>query len=204
MKKQSKFKAFLDEILWIVYIPIVILLGLFLLIYTPVDYLKYRFSSFRKQMKLRYGKEAKYTWLIATSYYFKIFERIEKHGLPLQYFRDPKVTMGSYGYFYCEGTLFVVDMVPRYNHESGSWYVIEEDSEADLQSYMDSEMQAFRECVQDTENLPCNRMVFLVDEEEVYKEDREIAKDVPFLLIYDVDSFPHVIREFLEKTNEPF
>lgn len=193
MKKHNKVSP---KIAYIFIIPIAALMCIYLLFYTPIDYIKYYFSHFRKDMKTQYGKKAKYTWLCSLSNHFRIYEMIAKNNLLIEYFRKPSVKMCTYGYFFYKGALLIVDMVPHYAQATHDWYVVQGHDPADLQIYMENEKEEFEKFMNGNLDFVCERVLFLVNEKDLGDEDKAHMKDVDFVLPYNKKNFAQSIERF--------
>lgn len=88
-----------SAILFLLFSPFIILFGLGLLIYLPVDCLKYFNSPYRK------NTNEKYYLFGGLSPYFRLYNIISKNRLPIDFYRDTNVEINSYGYFVYKNTL---------------------------------------------------------------------------------------------------
>ena len=88
MKKDGKLSQALVLLLTF---PIAVLMVLFLLLYTPTDFVRYCFSNRRREMKRLYGKQVKYSWIITLTDHYRIFELIAKNDLPICLFLRVKI-----------------------------------------------------------------------------------------------------------------
>lgn len=193
MKKRNKLS---QTVIFILIFPIAVLMCLFFLFYIPIDYIRYLLSNYRKDMNKRYGKKSKYTWLATMNCYFRVYELIAKYNLPIQYFLDQSRKMCTYGYFFYKGTLLIVDVVPHYDSETQKWYIVKNDDEMDLQIYMDSEKEEFAQYMSANLDFVCDNVVFLVNENEFYDEEKEHLKNVDFILPYSKKNFAGNIESF--------
>lgn len=169
----------------------------FAFLYTPIDFVIYHLSSVRKEMKRIYGKRLKYIWLFTLSYGYRLHKLIIKNNLPLQFFpksEDP----GDYGYFYCNKTLFLADATPQFDFENNKWDVIQSHDENDYQVHVEAEKKSFLQCASVNESIECERVVFLVEEKELSPEEKKLAKDVDFILMYNKKNFAKRMRDFIE------
>ena len=195
MKKDGK----LSHALVLVFVfPIAIFMALFLLLYTPIDLVRYCFSNRRKEMKRLYGKRAKYSWIVTLTDHYRIFELIAKNNLPILFipaFENPC----QYGYFYCNQTLFLHDVVPHFDVESGNWYIVQKHDEDDLYGYMEAEKENFHKCTGFNENKKCEKVIFLVKEKDLYDEEKDLIEASDFILTYNKKNFAERINRFLSK-----
>ena len=195
MKKDGK----LSQALVLVFVfPVAIFMALFLLLYTPIDFVRYRFSNRRKEMKRLYGKRAKYSWIVTLTDHYRIFELIAKNNLPILFIPACENPC-QYGYFYYNQTLFLHDIVPHFDVESGNWYIVQEHDQSDLSGYIEAEKEKFRKCTGFNENIKCERVVFLVKENDVYDEEKNIAENSDFILTYNEKNFAEKIKGFISK-----
>ena len=191
MKKDSPF------IIGIIVFPFIVLLLLFAFLYTPVDFVIYRLSVVHKEMKRIYGKRAKFIWLFTLSYRYRLHKLIIKNNLPLQFFprsEDPNAS----GYFYYNKTLFLADVVPHFDPENNKWDVIQSNDELDYQVYVEAEKESFLQRASVDESIECERVVFLVEEKELYPEEKELANAVDFILPYNKKNFAKRMRDLIK------
>jgi len=195
MKKNGK----LSQALVLVFtFPIAVLMVLFLLLYTPIDFIIYYFSNRRREMKRLYGKRAKYSWIVTLTSHYGIFELIAKNNLPILFIPACENPC-QYGYFYYNQTLFLHDVVPHFDVESGNWYIVQEHDQSDLSGYIEAEREHFHKCTGFNENIKCERVVFLVKENDVYDEEKNIAENSDFILTYNKKNFAEKIKGFISK-----
>lgn len=195
LEKENKLFQILILIL---VLPLVILIQVCLLLYTPVDFVRYCFSNRRKTMKRLYGKQAKYTWLITLTTHYKIFELISKNDLPILFIRK-KENPCEYGYFYYDHILFLADVMPHFDAKSDTWQVLRGHGYVDLLSYVETEKEDFYQCTGFNENATCERAVFLVKENEIGKKARDILENTDFIITYNKNNFAEKIKSFISK-----
>jgi len=185
-------------IILILVLPIVLLMMLFILLYTPIDFVRYRFSAFRKYMRI-YGKRLKYTGLISLTSHYKLYGMIAKNNLPVIFLPRAENPCDG-GFFYSNKVLFEEDAFPFYNHEKGDWYLLlGHHEEEKLISYVEWKKAHFHECMAQNENMKCERVVFLVKEGDVSAEEKDLYENAEFILMYNKKNFAEKISEFLEK-----
>ena len=195
MKKDGK----LFQALVLVFVfPVAILMVLFLLLYTPIDFFRYCFSNRRREMKNLYGKREKYSWIITLTDHYRIFELIAKNNLPILFIPACENPC-QYGYFYNNQTLFLHDVVPHYDVENGNWYIVQEHNESDLSDYIEAEKENFHKCTGFNETIKCERIVFLVKENDVYGEEKNVAENSDFILTYNKKNFAEKVNGFISK-----
>ena len=149
-------------------------------------------------MKRKYPKQAKYTWLITLTQHFKVFELISKHNLPIEFYpKNPNPCKD--GYFYYDKILFLPDVVPHFDPEKNHWFIVHGHDESDLFYYMEAEKEDFHKLVGFDEGIECERIVFLVEEKDVYKEEKDIFNATDFILTYNKKNFVKKINKLLSK-----
>lgn len=182
-------------------LPIGLFLLLFMIVYTPIDFLRYRFSRFYRDRKRLYGKADRYTWLVTLFPYYGIYARIAKSGLPVRFLRDQRGPL-SPAFFFDEGTrtLFEWEPAPHYDFEAQAWYLLFGKEEGDLRAYCESRVGLFHKCTAgDTESDLCRRVVFLVHEKDLWKEERNLAENADFLLVYNRKNFAEKLGALLSE-----
>ena len=195
MKKDGKLS---QELVLLFTFPIVVLMVLFLLLYTPIDFVRYCFSNRRKEMKQLYGKRAKYSWIVTLTDHYRMFELIAKNNLPILFIPACENPC-QYGYFYYNQTLFLHDVVPHFDVESGNWYILQDHDESNLYGYIEAEREDFQKCTGFNENIKCERVVFLVEENDVYDDEKNLIENSDFILTYSKKNFAEKINRFLSK-----
>ena len=195
MKKDGKLS---QALVLLFTFPIAVLMVLFLLLYTPIDFVRYRFSNRRREMKRLYGKRAKYSWIITLTDHYRIFELIAKNDLPILFIPACENPC-QYGYFYYNKTLFLHDVVPHFDVGSGNWYIVQEHDQSDLSGYIEAERENFHKCTGFNENIKCERVVFLVKENNVYDEEKDIAENSDLILTYNKKNFAEKIKGFISE-----
>ena len=196
MNKISKLS---QSIIFILVLPIFILMMLVLILYTPVDYVRYRLSHRCKAMKRMYGKQAKYTWLVSVTEHFKIYELVAKHGLPLTFYKEGENPC-NFGFFYCDRILFLTEH-PQFDEETDRWFIVseheQEHDECDLNTYIDSAKNEFYQCIEENKRPQCDRVVFLVNEKDIDEEEKEYLDNADFVLTYNKKNFADKINGLL-------
>ena len=170
---------------------------LFWVLYTPVDYIRYRLSHRRKLMRRLYGKQAKYTWLVSVTEHFKIYELVAKHGLPLTFYKEGENPC-SFGFFYCDRILFLTEH-PQFDEETDRWFIVseQEHDECDLNTYIESAKNEFYQCIEENKRPQCDRVVFLVNEKDIDEEEKEYLDNADFVLTYNKKNFADKINGLL-------
>ena len=170
---------------------------LFALLYTPIDFVIYHLSAVRKEMKRIYGRRSNYMWLFTLSYGYRLHKLIIKNNLPLQFFpksEDP----GDYGYFYCNKTLFLADATPHFDFENNKWNVMQSLDELDYQVYVEAKKELFFQCKGVDESIKCERVILLVEKQELYVEEEALAEATDFILPYNKKNFAKRMRDLIK------
>ena len=149
-----------NGLLTIIAIPFVIFLLLFLILFTPFDYLRYKKTSYYKNYR------EKYTLFCGSSSFIKVYENIQKNKLPVEYFRNPAVTTAGCGYFVYKDCLVFVDYDICYDENSEKWIVnIYDDESIFLENAVSADVEDFN----NNYNRNIKKSVVLVDE-EIYND----------------------------------
>ena len=121
MMKQSNKSKIWRTLSVIILTPIVCIILLLLLLWTPIDYIKYKFSRYYKDTK------EKYSWMCAVSCYVRLYDLIKKENLPIEYHRCNDSHVTGYGYFVYKDVLILNDYELSYDPEKQIWLVEIED-----------------------------------------------------------------------------
>lgn len=150
-----------DIIIMIVLFPVILLFLLWVLLYTPFDYLKYKRSRYYKDTK------EKYSWFCASSAYIKFYELIKKENLPIDFYRCSDTPITGYGFFVYKDTLILNDYEePCYDEEKNIWLVEIEDEYIDMK---DDVVEAIERCNKLLKKDVCKKAVVLMDK-DLYEE----------------------------------
>lgn len=159
MKKQL-FNKMKSNISIVLLLPFILILILFMLLYTPFDFIKYKKSHYYKDTK------EKYTFLSGDSIYIKLYNLIKDNNLTIEYFRYSFIDITAYGYFKYNDILIFADYDVFFDEDKNQWCCGCADDEAVLISNKIST---------DIENFNLNfnydikKSVVLVDE-EIYND----------------------------------
>ena len=195
MDKENKLG---QAIILILVFPLALLMMLFFLLYTPIDFVRYRFSAFRKDMRI-YGKRLKYIWLISITDHYKLYNLIAKNNLPISFLPE-KDSVCEGGFFYSNKVLFEENSTPHYDPEKCEWYLTRSHgAKENLISYVEWKKAHFHECMAHNENMKCESVVFLVEERYVSAEDKNLYENADFILTYNKKNFAEKMSEFLAK-----
>ena len=184
-------------IIFIVVLPILILMTLFLIVYTPVDLIRYCFSNRRKNMKHLYGKQAKYHWLITLTDHYQLYELISKQHLPIQFIKQNENPC-EHGYFYYDKYLFLYDGTPHYDADNDNWYIVHGHYESDLHEWANSEKAYFHKCLGTNANIECEQVIFLVKENNFSNEEKKHFESADFILTYTNKNFAEKITKLIK------
>ena len=164
--------------LWIIAIPTVLVAGLALFLYTPIDMIKYRRSAFYRDT------HCKYEMFIRRAMWFRLYEIMRRDNLPLD-FHLHSTDEDTMGHFRYQDTLLVMDIPLEYAPNRQEWFVIydKEDYEpaTPLSEVQELALEEFQEFTGVTE---CHRAVVLADMEYIAEEDRPHLAECPDILPY--------------------
>lgn len=120
MVKQEKNKSKVFEIILtiILIMPMALLFVLFVILYTPVDFINYRKTQYFKDTK------EKYYWYANNSFYVRLYNIIKKANLPVEYYRDNSVKLTGYGYFVYKNILILTYNDINYDNETNECFIM--------------------------------------------------------------------------------
>ncbi len=121
--------------------PFIALSLIYLLLYTPIDYIYYRKSRFYKDTR------KKYIWLSGKLYTVKLYEIIRAHNLPIEYHEVKSSTYTNFGYFLYKDALIIHDLKPVFNEESNTWEAEASDRYSSLEKIAAEYIQEFNELI---------------------------------------------------------
>lgn len=183
-----------QALLLILLLPLILLVLLGVAISLPLDYLRYKRSQYYRDLGVKYE--------FGHSYYTKLYDKIRKADLPVDYhlFRDENT--GDYrGYFRYDDVLLVADsMTVLYNETDGCWEINEaEESEHEgelvpLEKSLAEELAVFRERFG---NDLCHRAALLIAEDDVPEDYIEQARSSPLFWIYDLKRLADSLAPYL-------
>lgn len=119
--------------------PLLAVFSLIILLYTPIDYLRFRMSDYRKDTG------HKYLWLVTASYTYRIYKIVKRDNLPITYF-EKKGTNAACGYFVSGDTLLIYDLDPGsvyYDTDNERWYAFYNGKRQNMEELIDEELSLF-------------------------------------------------------------
>ena len=165
------------DIIFYILVPVFIVLAfLWILISTPIDYLKYKKTIYYKETKERYS------WLCASSYYVNFYDMIRKENLPIEFYRCKDVSLTGYGYFVYKNTLILNDYDPWYDKERNAWLIEIEDEYVDIKDDVD---EAITKCNEFLKDDICKKAVVLIDKELFDEHSNVEYENFEFLPVHD-------------------
>lgn len=184
----SVLKNFFSNLLnWIILIlstPFIVLGGIGLILYVPIDYIIYKHSFYYK-----YTKE-KYTPYMGTTFEVKKYNLIKSLNLPIEFIKH---SSGNGGFFYYN------DLLILFNNHDVFWdkkgvadvfdvYCSKEKNEAYHCSVYTEELEAvIREFEELKGKNACAKFIVLINKEEL-KDDEDClskAEKCDFIMLYD-------------------
>lgn len=125
----------------IVLMPLLLTCFLLIILYTPIDYLRFRMSAFRKETG------HKYRWIITTASTYRIHRIITNEGLSIKYYKD-KEDDGTTGFFVSGNTLLAYGIGRgslSYDESAGVLVAFCRDRRQYVYEYLKDELQRFEE-----------------------------------------------------------
>lgn len=116
--------------------PLLIVGAVLALLYTPIDYLRYRLSAYGRQTR------QKYTWLVTSSTSYQLYRAIRNAELPIDF--DIDTELGSKGGFFSYNGTLIVHCLDTgavfYNEKDGKWHAYADGRELLTDDLMRSEL----------------------------------------------------------------
>ena len=179
----------MNVLLTILFFPVLAIFLLGLLLYTPIDYFRYKRTRYYKDTK------EKYTWLCFISYYVRFYDLIKKENLPIHYYRCNDSEMTGYGYFVYKDILILCDYQPCYNAEKKVWEIEIEDEYVDMKEDVEATIE---DCNSFLQWEACNKAVVLIDSDDFYENPDVKYEKFEFLPV-DGKNYSAALKEFISK-----
>lgn len=192
MKKLLKMAG--ELLAYILLIPMTIVVGIGLLLYLPMDFVRYRCSAFYRDTRRKYEP------FTGNCQWFRLYNAMRAENLPLEFHLHTTDEV-TYGYFRHKNILLVQDYPAEYEPNSKEWFVCydKDDREActPLAEALESEVAGFNEIV----GQPlCDRAVLLVDRSLIPEDDLPHLDRCPLLLGYNgKKGLVPTLKQWIEK-----
>lgn len=187
-------KKFRDALLCVLATPLVLLFALGLVLYIPVDYVRYRRSAFFRDTR------QKYELFSGNTQWIRLYNVMRAENLPLD-FHFHSTREVTYGYFRYKNILLVQDYPAEYDPNSREWFICydKDDREActPLAEALEISVEDFNEIAGEKR---CDKAVLLVDRRDLADEYLPHLDDCPLLLGYDGQKkMAAAIKQWIEK-----
>ena len=154
--------------------PVFLVILILHLLYTPIDFIIYMTSDYRKETKQGY------VWLVTTSKIFKLYKLIHSEGLDIAYYPIPS-TSSACGYLVSHGVVIDYDSFV-FLGEDERWYVNIEDKDQRLCLVEEITLDEFEKA----HGVRPNRVVYLIDRGEFGEEETlSKAEREPSFFLFD-------------------
>lgn len=185
---KEKLVNFGKAILVVLLIPFLLLIVIGVLLYTPIDFIRYRMTQYYKDTK------EKYTWMSTSSYYIRMYDSIKKANLPIEYIRQKEVRLNGCGYFFYKNFL-ILNYSMFYDEEINAWTVEVEEAEGYIrvEEAVNRDIQEFNEYM-NAEIV--NRAAILVRNDEVDKFSIQEFENCEILLVKQ-DDITTALKNFI-------
>lgn len=172
------------------------LLLLWLAVYWPIDYIRYKCSLMYKET----GE--KYTFLKAMSVEYKLYHCIRRADLPITYIYCPADDAYAYSrqYFVYKDILLLCDFgVVRFDEEKGFWVLDGESDECPEENLEEEMAAALEEYRVRSGREACLRSVVVVeaDSQNLPENDVQRAEESGLFLVYG-DDLTAALKAFME------
>lgn len=172
--------------LFVVFVPLLLLVLIFFLLYLPFDCIRYKRSRYYKDLRI------KYRFLEGLSKEVALYNVIKEHDLPIEHIRYEDID-----YFRYRDTLILYYLSPVFDGGQNIWTVEIEDEYVSIEQEMAEELEEFGKRI--GEGI-CTKAIALVDRSEIYDGDIENAENCPFMRLYDgEDGMEKTLRAFIEQ-----
>ena len=167
--------------------PIFLVILLLYILYTPIDFVIYMRSEYRRKT----GQ--KYVWLVSTSRIFKLYTLIDKNNLDIRYYPIPGTSSGA-GYLITGDSFIDFDSFV-FSGEDGDWYINVESTDQTLASVEEITLSTFEK---EHEFRP-RRVVYLIEEGDIgNKEHLEAAREEKSFFLYNKKTAGSLLKALQE------
>jgi hypothetical protein len=148
---------------------IIIIAGIVYLLFVPFDIIRYHRMPYYKDFKI------KYRFFITSRDAVKMYNRIVKENLPMEYIRNNDIE-----YFIKDGQVLLCGWSrDKFEQENGEWFFVL-DTENDTKMAMQEALDADRELLKpEHRGYPAKFLIFYSDITDA--DDFELAKQCPYL-----------------------
>ena len=185
-----------DILLYILMFPLFIIGIIALMLYVPVDFIRYRRSAFYRDT------HCKYEMFIRNAMWFQLYEIMRRDNLPLD-FHLHSTDEDTTGYFWYKDTLLALDWPMEYAPNQQKWFVLYDNEDHEpctpMSDALELELNAFHK---NTGATDCHRAVVLADIENIAEEDRPHLAECPDILPYQgKKDLSRAVKAWIETTN---
>lgn len=185
-------ETILNILFHIIAIPCSILFGIYLILSTPYDYIKYKRSPYWKKEK------DKYMLFFSRSKEFNIYNKIANANIPISFIKDPRSDVKGNGWFVYDRTLIIVNWgYFEFDEHEGIWRLL-------CDACVDMEMMSLDEFIElelNEKNMLMGEKryddaVVLISEDSL--SDVELGKEDLRFLVYKEDC-TQILRQFCKR-----
>lgn len=142
--------------LFILFLPLILLFCIGLLIYTPIDFLRYHSSCYYKDTK------EKYKFLGAFNSCFQLYNIIKEKDFPIDFYRNPNFNFNAGGYFVFKNNLILPDYDPFFDEKNNTW-LTESDGEY-IEIMIEEDIES---CNKSLGRAVCDHALILIDRNKI-------------------------------------
>lgn len=176
----------------ILLLPLIIIFGLFLLLYFPIDFIAYRATQYYKDTK------EKYSFFGRSSPYVKLYNVLKRDGVKFEFHRCTDEQAKAFGYFLIEDALLIADLYPTYDKETQNWLILEgEDGEqkTTLSEIAEEELQ---DCNKFLGDGRCTRAIAFVEHNKDIPADAKTDFSPLSVLIIHDEKYADALKSVTE------
>lgn len=175
-------------LLLIILVPIALLLCIGLVLYMPVDFIRYGKSQYYKDTK------EKYRWLMGMSSTVRMYDMIKANALAVEYIK-PEGVMDGYFLYRDFLILDYYDWEYSYDKKIGGWTTEIEDEYIKIEEVVNQDIQEFNEFMK---SEVVKRAVVLIDADKIDEYELSDGEDYKFLMVTK-ETMTAELQKFIEE-----
>ncbi len=173
-------------ILGVLLAPFLLLFIIYMALYLPFDYLRYKNSDYYKRYKLKYQAFA------AVSYTFHLYNKMNTLNLDIDFYP----ISAAVGIFVKNGKAIISEYDFVYNEETKTFEAEYEDEYISIDELAKIELDNAKSALPD---VLLNGITFIVKDEHFTEEEIELAKQNEYILLCNDENYEKVLKEAYEK-----
>lgn len=176
----------------ILLLPLIIIFGLFLLLYLPIDLIAYRRTRYYKDTK------EKYSFFGRSSPYVKLYNTLKREGVEFDFHRCTDEQINAFGYFLIGDALLIADLYPTYDKETQSWLILEGEDGEQKTTLPEIAQEQMRECNKLLGDGRCTRAIAFVEHNKDIPADAKTDFSPLSVLIIHDEKYADALKSVTE------